>query len=570
MANAFLEVAIMRIAAVVAMSGLFAGAQAGLEAQVVEIRVNAEERRGPVTPMWTWFGHDEPNYTYMRNGRKLLDELVELSPAPVHIRTHNLLTSGDGTAALKWGSTNAYTEDSAGNPVYDWTIMDRIMDTHVERGIRPLVEIGFMPEALTTGPSPYRHTWQPGDDYGDIYTGWAYPPKDYVKWSNLVYEWARHSVERYGREEVETWHWQVWNEPDIGYWRGTKEEYFKLYDYAAAGLKRALPTAKIGGPHVTGPRGERTQQYLRDFIEHCLRGTNYATGETGSPLDFVAFHAKGAPRVMEDGHVRMGLSGQLDAISHGFEIVASFPAIAGIPIVIGESDPEGCAACPTTHYPQYGYRNGTMFSSYTAAQLARTWELAELYGVNLLGSLSWAFQFEDQPYFAGFRALATNGIDKPVLNTFRMLGMMRGDWIMVESTGALPLETVRAESVRGQPDINAIATRADGRIAVLIWNYHDDDLPVEAATVEVLIEELPAGSPRVAHYRVDRKHSNSYEVWKAMGSPAEPTPEQYAALEQAGQLAMIDEPRVVDVTDGRVRLSFALPRQAVSLITLDW
>jgi xylan 1,4-beta-xylosidase len=454
--------------------------------------------------------------------------------------------------------------------VYDWTIMDRIMDTHVERGIRPLVEIGFMPEALTTGPSPYRHTWQPGDDYGDIYTGWAYPPKDYVKWSNLVYEWARHSVERYGREEVETWHWQVWNEPDIGYWRGTKEEYFKLYDYAAAGLKRALPTAKIGGPHVTGPRGERTQQYLRDFIEHCLRGTNYATGETGSPLDFVAFHAKGAPRVMEDGHVRMGLSGQLDAISHGFEIVASFPAIAGIPIVIGESDPEGCAACPTTHYPQYGYRNGTMFSSYTAAQLARTWELAELYGVNLLGSLSWAFQFEDQPYFAGFRALATNGIDKPVLNTFRMLGMMRGDWIMVESTGALPLETVRAESVRGQPDINAIATRADGRIAVLIWNYHDDDLPVEAATVEVLIEELPAGSPRVAHYRVDRKHSNSYEVWKAMGSPAEPTPEQYAALEQAGQLAMIDEPRVVDVTDGRVRLSFALPRQAVSLITLDW
>jgi xylan 1,4-beta-xylosidase len=417
---------------------------------------------------------------------------------------------------------------------------------------------------------PYRHTWQPGDDYGDIYTGWAYPPKDYVKWSNLVYEWARHSVERYGREEVETWHWQVWNEPDIGYWQGTKEEYFKLYDHAAAGVKRALPTAKIGGPHVTGPRGERTQQYLRDFIEHCLRGTNYATGETGSPLDFVAFHAKGAPRVMEDGHVRMGLSGQLDAISHGFEIVASFPAIAGIPIVIGESDPEGCAACPTTHYPQYGYRNGTMFSSYTAAQLARTWELAELYGVNLLGSLSWAFQFEDQPYFAGFRALATNGIDKPVLNTFRMLGMMRGDWIMVESTGALPLETVRAESVRGQPDINAIATRADGRIAVLIWNYHDDDLPVEAATVEVLIEELPAGSPRVAHYRVDRKHSNSYEVWKAMGSPAEPTPEQYAALEQAGQLAMIDEPRVVDVTDGRVRLSFALPRQAVSLITLDW
>jgi xylan 1,4-beta-xylosidase len=523
-----------------------------------------------MSPMWTWFGHDEPNYTYMENGRKLLDQLVELSPAPVHIRTHNLLTSGDGTAALKWGSTNAYTEDADGNPVYDWTIMDRIMDAHVERDIRPLVEIGFMPEALTTGPPPYRHTWQPGDDYGDIYTGWAYPPKDHEKWSNLVYEWVRHSVERYGREEVETWHWQVWNEPDIGYWQGTKQEYFKLYDYAAAGLKRALPTARIGGPHVTGPRGERTQQYLRDFIEHCLRGTNYATGETGSPLDFVAFHAKGAPRVMEDGHVRMGLNGQLDAIAKGFEVVASFPEIADIPIVIGESDPEGCAACPTTHYPQYGYRNGTMFSSYTAAQLARTWELADLYGVNLLGSLSWAFQFEDQPYFAGFRSLATNGIAKPVLNTFRMLGMMGGARIRVESTGALPLETIRAESVRGRPDINAIATRAEDRIAVLIWNYHDDDLPAEDATVELIVEGLPAGAPRLTHHRVDREHSNSYEVWKRMGSPARPTPGQYAALERAGQLARLEEPRVVDVTEGRVSLSFTLPRQAVSLITLDW
>jgi xylan 1,4-beta-xylosidase len=110
-----------------------------------------------MTPMWAWFGNDEPNYAYMTDGKKLLSELAALSPVPVFFRTHNLLTSGDGTAALKWGSTNAYTEDSAGNPVYDWTIVDRIFDTYRERKIKPFVQIGFMPEAMSIRPTPYRH-----------------------------------------------------------------------------------------------------------------------------------------------------------------------------------------------------------------------------------------------------------------------------------------------------------------------------------------------------------------------------------------------------------------------------
>lgn len=391
------------------------------QADRVSIRVDAAKSKGPMRPIWSWFGYDEPNYTYMKDGRKLLSELAALSPAPVYVRTHNLLTSGDGTAALKWGSTNAYTEDAAGRPRYDWTIVDRIFDTYVERGMKPLVEIGFMPEALSVKPQPYRHEWDIGKTYNTIYTGWAHPPRDYARWAELIYQWARHSVERYGRAEVESWWWELWNEPDIGYWQGTPEEYFKLYDYTADAVKRALPTARIGGPHVTGPLGERTQKFLRDFLEHCLRGKNAATGKTGAPLDYIGFHAKGAPRVVE-GHVRMGISNHLRAISNGFQIVASFPEYRNTPIVIGESDPEGCAACSSRVYPQNAYRNGVMYSSYTAVQIARTYELADLHGVNLLGSVTWAFEFENQPYFDGFRDLATNGIDKPVLNVFRMLG----------------------------------------------------------------------------------------------------------------------------------------------------
>ena len=104
-------------------------------------------------PVWRFFGHDEPNYTYMKDGKKLLGQLAALSPEPVYIRTHNLLTSGDGTPALKWGSTGVYSEDAEGKPRYDWTILDRIFDTYKERGVRPYVQIGFMPEALSTQPA---------------------------------------------------------------------------------------------------------------------------------------------------------------------------------------------------------------------------------------------------------------------------------------------------------------------------------------------------------------------------------------------------------------------------------
>ncbi|MBZ0258323.1 beta-xylosidase, partial [bacterium] len=310
----------------------------------IHIQIDLNDVAAPLDPVWSWVGYDEPNYTYMKDGQKLLTELAEANSGPVYVRAHNLLTSGDGTPALKWGSTNAYTEDENGNPVYDWTIIDQIFDCYVERGMKPLVEIGFMPEALSSKPHPYRHSWSPSAEYSSIYTGWAYPPKDYEKWAELVYRWAAHSIERYGKDEVETWYWELWNEPNIGYWQGTTEEYLKLYDYTADAVKRALPTATMGGPHVTGPAWDVSEKFLRTFLTHCASGKNYVTGEAGAPLDFIAFHAKGAPTLV-DGVVRMDLGRQLRDIASGFKIVASFPEWKHLPIIIGESDPEGCAAC---------------------------------------------------------------------------------------------------------------------------------------------------------------------------------------------------------------------------------
>jgi xylan 1,4-beta-xylosidase len=525
---------------------------------------------GKLDPVWAWFGYDEPNYTYMKDGRKLLSELSAMSPVPVYVRTHNLLTSGDGIPALKWGSTNAYTEDAAGNPVYDWTIIDKIFDTYVERGMKPLAQMGFMPEALSSKPLPYRHNWKPGDPYDDIYKGWRYPPKDYTKWGELIYQWVKHSVARYGIKEVESWYWELWNEPDSKYWGGTVDEYCKLYDFAAAAVKRALPSARVGGPHVTGPAGENAAKFLTAFLNHCDSGRNYATGEVGAPLDFIAFHAKGSPRFI-DNMVQMNMGAQLKQISRGFEIISSAGKFSNLPVIIGESDPEGCAACGMTVYPQNGYRNGTMYSSYTASSFSKIYDMADYYKVNLLGVVSWSFEFEDQPWFHGFRDLATNGIDKPVLNVFRMFGMMPGTRVEAKTDGGVTWDEVIKTGVRGnKPDIGSIASLKDKEAAVMIWNYHDDDKPAADADLDIVLKSIPSKEVKIYKYLIDRQNSNSYEVWKSMGSPQNPTSDQYKVLEKAGQLQQIGTQEIKKVKKGTLVLSNPLPRQAVELLVIRW
>jgi xylan 1,4-beta-xylosidase len=534
--------------------------------KAVVIRVDASGKKGLVNGAWSWVGYDEPNYTYMKYGRKLLGELSALSPFPVYVRCHNLLTSGDGTPALKWGSTNAYTEDADGKAVYDWTIIDRIFDTYRDAGVRPLVEIGFMPKALSTKPEPYQHSWPKTE----IDAGWSYPPKDYEKWSGLVSRWVEHSIERYGRKDVENWYWELWNEPDIMYWKGTREEFFKLYDYTTAAVRKSLPDARFGGPHCTGPGG-RSVEYLKAFLEHCAEGQNNATGKKGAPLDYIAFHPKGATKMVE-GHVQMGLANQLRSVNNGFQVVSSFPKYRNTPIVLGESDPEGLAALSAKKEPSRGYRNGAQYGAYLAASYARTLELAQRHKVNLLGVVTWAFEFEDTPFFEGYRTLATNGIDKPVLNVMRLFGMMTGDYLAVENDAKLALDDILKNSVRDAADINALAARQDKRITILVWNYHDDAVAVSARRCSLQIDKLPAAmkQAQVRHFRVDDRHSNAYTAWLEIGSPQSPTEAQYAQLEKAAQLEMLNNPTWMPVEKGSLVLEFDLPRQAVSLVEITW
>jgi xylan 1,4-beta-xylosidase len=268
----------------------------------------------------------------------------------------------------------------------------------------------------------------------------------------------------------------------------------------------------------------------------------------------------------------MGIANQLSVIDNSFGIIASFSELKGKPVVIGESDPDGCAACPAELYPANRYCNGALYASYTAASFARKHDLAEKHGINLEGALTWAFEFEDQPYFGGFRVLATNGIALPVLNVFRMFGQMSGRRLVVNSDGAVSLEAILKDGVRGAADVSALACLDEKKLYVLVWHYHDDDVAAPAAAVELTVQGLDKSlkKARLTHHRIDGDHSNAYTAWQKMDSPKEPSAEQRALLRKASELTLLEEPRDAEPRDGQVILRFPMPRQSVSLLRLAW
>jgi xylan 1,4-beta-xylosidase len=528
---------------------------------IVNVSVDATAAGTPLERVWPFHGYDEINYTTTAEGRALLGAVAAAHSAPVHVRSHFLLNTGDGIPALKWGSTNVYSEDAAGNPVYSWDLTDGIMDTITGVGAFPFVEIGFMPEALSSHPTPYRNSSSTTLDGGCLY-----PPTDYTKWAELISTWARHANERYP-DVAASWLWELWNEPDFSYWQGTIAEYEQLYDYTEAALHAVLPDAPLGGPAVAGAGGS----FLPQFLRHCATGINAVTGEVGTRLDLVTFHAKGGVAVVGD-HIEMDLRTQLRLHRAGFNAVAAVPQFRQTPIYVTEADPDGCAACPVSSTPADAYRYSPAYGAYEIAMMKHSLELEAQVGVNLGGLLTWAFTFPGTPYFAGYRTLATNGINLPVMSAFKLLGGLAGTRMPLVSSGARTLDDILTNGVRGDPDVDGMATLNGPQVQVLVWNYHDELVPVAATPVHLAIE-VPASFgafARVSHLRLDESHGDAYTVWVAQGMPASPSAAQLAALQAAMDPSLLVPDRAVAVAaDGSVGVDFSLPRFGVSLVTFE-
>ena len=540
------------------------------------VRVDARDDRGALPRPWTSLGYDEINWTYTPQGTRTLKTIGAFAETAYHVRPHYIFNSGTGLGLPHWGAGNVYHEDADGNPFYDFTIADQTYDTIVAAGHHPLVELAFTPRALVPeerAKADFAFTASP-TLYSEYEAGWwSYPPKDYAKWGGLVAALVAHCRDRYGAEEVSHWLWELWNEPDISYWRGTPEEFHELYAVTAAAVRGVLPEAKVGGPTVTG--GDAGAVFLRGFLAACA--------ERDLPLDFISFHTKGshftpwrtygpigapAPEQQSPSTVKM-----LREIDRALAVIEEFPQYTGLPAIVDECDASVPAHWGVYDNPNFAYRNTEYYPVFQAKLMKKVLDLNEQHTAQVAEATTWSFSMEGERYFEGTRSFVTaSGIEKPLMNAYRAFAHLGDRRIGATSDAAAATDDLPALGSGLPEEVDVLASRAtaDGRVAVLVWRHADDQYAADdaATPVELSVSGLAAGEWTVTHWRIDQGHSNSHTVWQDLGAPQDPTPEQLATIADRQGLERFADDVTRNVGDGGLDLRVELPLPALSLIVL--
>ncbi|MDP4090745.1 MAG: hypothetical protein Q8930_15955 [Bacillota bacterium] len=538
----------------------------------VKISVDARGVKGKLDHVWRYIGYDECNYTHTPEGEELISKFGSLEDGPYYIRTHHIFCTGNMHGTYKWGSTNAYTEDANGNPIYYWETIDKILDVFLRNNCKPFVELGFMPMDLVDMSSwTDINEWNLYENYKR--RGWNSPPKDYNKWYDLVFNFAAHCVERYGQEEVLTWYWELWNEPDIFYWNGTIEEFFRLYDYTEAALHAVLKGARFGGPATTSPApGSMSLDFLEKFLVHCSNGENYFTKETGTRLDYVTFHAKGGgfPFNLNAPKATPSTKSLISQVKTGLEALKKH-GFGDREVVLSEADPDGWAAGGRFENANMNFRNTEYYASYVASAYHNINRLSKAMGMDVK-PLAWAFMFIGERCFEGTRTFSTQGINKPIFNLFKLYAKMGSKALHFESSGEKDILSYNDNFGTGEePEVSGMASVSpDEAIQVMVYSHHDDWAIEKDFQVKLQIENWRLGEKiEIKHYRIDKTHSNAYTEWLNQGKPDYPTKEQYGAIKSRDGLELYEKFITAELKDYAVTLEFNLSSHAVSFIEIS-
>jgi xylan 1,4-beta-xylosidase len=542
--------------------------------------VQADRAVGELRRLWTSIGYDEINWTYAPRGKALLEVLGQVGDAPYLIRAHNMFTSGTGMGLPHWGAGNVYHERADGVPRFDFQVLDLAYDAVVESGHIPIVEFGFTPRALVPEGAGDRFAFEPGSpsQYSEYEAGWwSFPPRSLARWEELIVATVGHFTERYGPRRVADWRWEVWNEPDIGYWRGGIDEYLALYRCTVDAARSVLHDARVGGPATTGdlPEGGRVAEgpaYLARFLDFC---------ETGAvPLDFVSFHTKGAYFQPWRSYSPLGdastpqspsMVKMLREVRAALRQVADHPRLGDIECLADECD----ASVPAHHgrfdNSNFNYRNSEYFPVFQCSLMKKLLDLEEAEQANLRAATAWAFYIEGERCFEGTRSLSTyGGVEKPVLNAYRLLGKL-GRWrLHATSSAAWPVAALDDDaSVPEEVDVMA-ARSDDGRVGILVWRHDDDQhrQVLDEKPVAVKVRGLGGAAVSVQEWRIDATHANSYGSWSAMGAPDYPTPAQIDRMAADGRLVPSSAGRWELPADGEITVPVSLPLPSVCLLEI--
>jgi xylan 1,4-beta-xylosidase len=414
-----------------------------------------------------------------------------------------------------------YDEDSAGKPVYNFSYVDQAYDGLLQNGVRPFVELSFMPKKLASKDAPHAFWYKQN----------VAPPKDWAKWDDLIYQFTKHLVDRYGLDEVQKWYFEVWNEPNLDFWVGDPKQatYWELYDHSVTAVKRVSASLRVGGPATA------QAAWADAFIQHCV--------EKKIPVDFVSTHVYG-----NDGS--QDVFGTNESIPRERMVCRSVKKVH-----------DQIKASTLPHLPliwsefNASYKNEPEItdSTYMGPWMADTIRQCD----GLVDEMSyWTFSdvFEEQgvvkkPFYGGYGLIAAGSIPKPAFTAFRLLHQLGDQRISLDSDMAL-------------------ATRAkDGSLVVAVWNLVPADQPPSnqtgAATV-VIMKIKNLGRARRAYIsRADGEHGDPRPLYEKMGSPVYPT---QAQLQELRKTAMPGAPEVQDLKNGEFRLT--LPANGLAVIAI--
>jgi xylan 1,4-beta-xylosidase len=544
------------------------------------VTVDCLSRRGPIRRIWTSFGYDEFNWTATPRGQRNLAAMRSFMETPYTVRAHNIYTSGPGRGLPHWSSGNVYHEHVDGTPYFDWSIADPVFDAWVHHGFRPIVELGFCPKDLV--PADAEFPFSPMPSVYSMYEAgqWAWPPRDLERWGMLVSETVLHFLNRYGRDVVAGWYWEVWNEPDISYWQGTAEQYCRLYDMTVAAITEIMPEALVGGPATTGGGSA----FLATFLDHCATGVNAVTGGKGARLDFVSFHTKGAAfhpwrtyGPITDAGVETSVKASPSTKKMVWEIRESLavmdrhPTFSRLPVLVDECDASVPAHWGVFDNGNFAYRNTAYYPVFQLQLMKKILDLDRIHQARVAAATTWSWYFEGDRYFEGTRSLFTAGdIATPLLNAYRMLARLGVERLDLESTAGRASDQLDDMLERAEVDGLAAWDSRD-RITVLVWHHCDDQYRTGDAQVDVSLRSFPfeGRSVRLRHLRIDRVHSNSHSAWIGLGRPQTPDLDQLRAIAARADLETCEPDRTLDPAAKDIMVSFTLPLPGASLLEFE-
>jgi xylan 1,4-beta-xylosidase len=467
------------------------------------IQIDASAPAHPFPHFWEkMFGSGRAILTLRQSYRQDLRDVKQITGFE-YVRFH----------AIFHDEVGIYDEDDQGHALYNFSYADQIYDGLLANGVRPFVELSFMPKKLAAKEALHAFWYKQN----------VSPPKDWNKWDDLIAQFARHLVDRYGIDEVAQWYFEVWNEPNLDFWTGEPKQatYWQLYDHTARSIKQVSPRLRVGGPATA------QAAWADAFIRHCA--------ENKVPVDFVSSHVYGNDRAQD-------VFGTDEKIPRDQMVCR---AVKKVHDQIRSSIMPNLPLIWTEYNASYFNEPAVTDSIYIGPWLADT--IRQCDGlVEIMSYWTFSDVFEEQgvvkqPFYGGFGLIAADDIPKPSYNTFKLLHRLGDERISIDSNSVL------------------VTRQRDGSLVVAAWNLVPPDQAGVSKTIHLRFEHL-AGSRRAYISRVDRDHGDVHPAYEKMGQPRYPTQEQLKVLQQAAQLLPAE---IRELTGGELTLDLAPDALAV-------